>query len=87
MATKKLLESPAKMQARHEVTLTNAWKDWFDAQEPRPAGVSWVFAEHDYRKLRAAVKAAYPGRQRNAKLVKELDAAVKAVARVIRRRG
>ena len=79
MATKKPLESPAKMKARHIETLLVAIYKL--PRGTRPLDIGDIRAHERYAELRAAVKAAYPGRQRNAKLVKELDAAPPKVAK------
>lgn len=78
-------ETAADMRQRHTELLTKAWAAWFDKQNPRPPGVPWVWAERDYKTVRAAVYAVVPGKQKARNIKALLDAAVKAAARVIRR--
>lgn len=78
---KKLKETPAQARSRHTATLTRAWEHVL----PGTPMAARCNAEWDYKKVRAAVRAAVPGRQQARNLTAVMDAAVRATARVIRR--
>lgn len=75
-------ETTAESDARHQSALHRAWKDAGAAETDQAdlALFSWRCTE-------AAMRAVLPGRQTKKNTARELDAAVKATARVIRRHG
>lgn len=79
MATKKKPETPREMKARHIETLEAAYQK---ARRHFPL----IWAQESYAELRAVVYAITPGRQKAKNIGSQLDKAVAAAARVIRRR-
>jgi hypothetical protein len=72
-------ETRKAMEARHIETLSAAWRKILGST-PQAAGTN---ARYDYRKVRAAVYAVVPGRQKARNIRTLLDAGVKAAARAI----
>ncbi len=83
MTTKKP-ETAKVMKARHIEQLARAWAVW--AVEGAGAWARWTpEAEDLYRLIRAVVYATTPGRQKARNIGSQLDKAVTAACRVIRR--
>lgn len=75
-------ETPAAAEDRHRSTLQRAWKDAGAAE-----GDQSDMALFSWRCTEAAMRAVLPGRQTKKNTAREMDAAIKATARVIRSHG